>query len=318
MRRLAFLVYDPRSGSTLLSSLMNSMNGVLVCPETQFVSRVLEVGIRRFKNMQPNHILKFLNEESHFREIGIPDHILLKQLTLGRLDPSISSVILAVVGAYEQTVGEMPHLIVIKGDQALFHAREILKAFPEAMFIHLVRDGRAVYASKRNTISTEGRVFVCSAIKAAQDWVKNIRLAEELGDHVRDVQYEALIEDPEGTIKNLAERLGLSDEASHMVKSTAVYASRIGKSQRHLHERVGSVADKSRRIVWKTTLQERDIFLYEAIAGKVLRAQGYELAARTTTDAQFGKIKLTIWYVLGVVEYFKERFGNAIRRLTRR
>ena len=77
----------------------------------------------------------------------------------------------------------------------------ILKVFPDAQFIHLVRDGCDVISSSLRY------GFFTDITTAANRWVRVVqnarRFAEAHPDRSIDVRYEDLVSEPEATIKSI-------------------------------------------------------------------------------------------------------------------
>jgi len=86
----------------------------------------------------------------------------------------------------------------------------ILQVFPDAQFIHLVRDGCDVISS------TLRYGFFTDITTAANRWVRVVqnarRFAEAHPDRSLDVRYEDLVSQPEGTVKSICLFLGVEYE----------------------------------------------------------------------------------------------------------
>jgi hypothetical protein len=96
----------------------------------------------------------------------------------------------------------------------LLHMREIKALIPDALFVHVVRDGRDVAASLarqgwiRPLPFDRGRPVLAAA--AYWDWmVRRGRLAgASLGDDYLEVRYEALVESPRDVLTGLSTFIG--------------------------------------------------------------------------------------------------------------
>lgn len=105
----------------------------------------------------------------------------------------------------------------------------LLHAFPEARFIHIIRDGRDV-ACSRATFRTHrlkgGKVVkrkqpkTLSYAEAAGEWVRAVTLGLAYEGHPRvtSVRYENLVDDPETELRRLCGFLGVEFE-SQMIKA---------------------------------------------------------------------------------------------------
>lgn len=103
------------------------------------------------------------------------------------------------------------------------HLRYLFDNFPDAYFVHVIRDGRDVACSLRNHPSSrieQGRpvpLGTQNSISACIDrWVADVSAGLEFRDHDNyvEVRYEDLIHDPERTMRSLLERVGESWDPS--------------------------------------------------------------------------------------------------------
>lgn len=155
------------------------------------------------------------------------------------------------------------------------HMYFIARLFPEAQFVHVVRDGRDVAVSHRK------RFGYRSCVKSALKWPRYISTARSSGaklgpERYFEVRYEALVSDPEPTLRGLLAFLGepwepqildfdkkphdvageyqaqLSSRRASANTRDAVYRSRIGSYRRELDPFV-------KTLIWLTsrsTLQQ--------------------------------------------------------------
>ena len=129
-RRIVFLIGAPRSGTTWLQLMLGSSEAVATVNETHLFSGYtgsLFRGWMLFKDAR--------------RKIGLS--------ALMSEDEYFGLVRLFCVGVLGSILARKPCASVIleKTPAHAEHWREILKVFPNACFLHLVRDPRAVVAS---------------------------------------------------------------------------------------------------------------------------------------------------------------------------
>lgn len=105
------------------------------------------------------------------------------------------------------------------GDKTAFNILvfgQLAKLFPEARFIHLVRDGRDLSASllERRWRSPSGALFEqCASLAgAARYWAsivtRGVETEKALGDRALRVRYEDLAADPAGTVHRICDFVG--------------------------------------------------------------------------------------------------------------
>lgn len=143
--------------------------------------------------------------------------------------------------------------------------------FPEARFIHLVRDGRGVAASIMpldwgpNTIAAAGRY-----------WVERIAhgLALEtscFADRTIRVRYEDLLAEPERELRRLCDFCDL-EFTPQMLKGGRFDVPDVTQ---HQHALVGMPPVCTRANAWERELTPRQIEIFEAVAGEILDLLGY-------------------------------------------
>lgn len=174
-----------------------------------------------------------------------------KALTLGNERRNLASLIELIYHTYgDENLGGGSRW----GDKTplnTYHLSEIHKVFPNAFYIHMIRDGRDVVSSylKSGIYSDLG--------EACQRWSESIDLARNFAQkiqksHYIEVRYEALVSDPEPTIKSICKFLGVpyNDE---MMKPEVV-ASLLGDTGRLHHEGVHRPINTDSIGKWKTRL----------------------------------------------------------------
>jgi hypothetical protein len=155
----------------------------------------------------------------------------------------------------------------------MMHSARLCAEFPEAKFIHLIRDGRAVCASLMpldwgpNTI-----------ILAAQKWALHVGygLAAEAAlppMTVRRVTYEELVTQPERVLCVLCQWLGVPYQPAMLTSSGL----RVPAYTRNQHALIGAQPDPNRIDSWRSRLTAREIELFEYATGDLVVNLGYEL-----------------------------------------
>ena len=180
-----------------------------------------------------------------------------------------------------QTTPDSSVWIIKQG--SIHHINGFKKLFPDVKFIHIIRDGRAVYNSKKKAINSVSlEIMQRDPIKSALIWKKHMSMPPKKINNSKElleVRYEDLISDHFDVLKIIFKYLDIppidpldtSGETTH--KSD--YLSSIPKSQLHLHKNVGSKPLIDRISAWKKDLPPSEIFLYELFAKRELVAKGY-------------------------------------------
>jgi hypothetical protein len=150
-------------------------------------------------------------------------------------------------------------------------ALTMLRMFPDARFIHIVRDGRGVAASILPLDWGPNDI-----LHAAEYWMAHcapgLATESQLGSNrVMRVRYEDLLTQPEPTLRRLSSFAGLEYEPA-MAQGASYSPTPYHERQ---HRLVGQPPDRSRASSWNRTLTPRQIELFESVAGEFLEMLGY-------------------------------------------
>lgn len=223
-----FLVGCPRSGTTLLQQMLDAHPDVAIAPETFF--------IRNFWLQQEKY--GDLAEDHHYHQL-VEDIVSLPEFQEMALDPEVYRA------AAWQSSRSYPVLlrllleqfahkrgVTIVGEKTpnhLLYISILQQFFPNARFVHIVRDPRAVVASWQTVPWTTGTLAGDAAV-----WRRYMSTAREypaaLKPSLHSLHYEALIENPETTLKALCQFLQIQFEpamlAFHLRPTHTVNAKR--------------------------------------------------------------------------------------------
>ena len=151
------------------------------------------------------------------------------------------------------------------------YAPRLLTHFPNARFIHLVRDGRGVAAS---VIPLDwGPNSVQRAAHWWTEWICHGLASEDfLQDRAIRVTFEEVVNSPEDTLRELCGFLEIPFE-SRMLAADGFDVPEFTRAQ---HRLIGEAPDPTRAVRWKSQLSPREIEIFEALTGDLLVALGYE------------------------------------------
>ncbi len=288
MTGLAFLLYDNRSGSTLLSALLSEFEGVAVSHETDLVAAVLESPGRRGL-VETRGLVAHLYGTTRFPELGLDRDRVTAALLANGAAQSRQAALRTLVGHYFETHGAGAEAWVLKGPRLHYHLDALAGAFPDATVLHLVRDGRAVFRSKRTTPSGhalrtgEAEVMDDDILRAAHNWQRKLALTESFtGLPVHTVRYEDLLAEPDAQLSRVLGALGVAEAGRVRSGSRAAFVdAQIGGTYHRLHQNVSGALDAAKASRWQRELSPSEVEAYEALAGDALARYGY---ARTALD----------------------------------
>jgi hypothetical protein len=152
----------------------------------------------------------------------------------------------------------------------------LAETFPEGRFVHIIRDGRDVALSLMDR-----RFGVGHIVEAARYWRRRVTLARASGRRIgpmryREVQYEALLENPEGTVRELCDFIALPFDPVMLTyyDRDQLFDARPGDA-RSVSEKFHLPPTKGLRD-WRSQMPKRDLVLFEVAAGDLLDELGYE------------------------------------------
>jgi hypothetical protein len=283
-----FIVGASRSGTTMLRLLLNAHSRLGVPKELAFFTLAMQKGVldawRNGRLAAPAHqafLHAFLSKKHHiYREVDVAA---LEAEIVGRHpnDPRaaferVMSVWLGEQG--KQRWGE-------KTPKNLFYVDYIHRMFPEARFIHIVRDPRAVVYSMNRFAR-----FLNDSVLNAFNWYLSVkdgygRLRESVPESlVLTIRYEELVAGVEETARKMCAFLGELYEPAML--------DFYRESESNIHpasQELGGVNTLTQPISttsvdkWREGLAGREIAIVEAICGPLMKEMGY-----TLTGARLG------------------------------
>ena len=268
--RAVFIGGCPRSGTTLLGSMLGAHPDCLCVPESRFKITALRARDSAQGNMDLAHILDVIGKDWRFQlwEVDIS-----ATRVSGALDGgSYAALIEGIVNRYAERIGKPgSRLWVDHTPSNVRHSATLFDLFPDARMIHLVRDGRAVAASVLPLDWGPNRIN-----RAAQYWVEMVGhgLAAEAcwgASRVARVRYEDLVQDPEGTLQRLCVWLEIDYDA----RMQEADGFSVPEYTRPHHQLVGKAPVPERVSAWRRALSPRQIEIFESEVGDCLRCLGY-------------------------------------------
>ncbi|WP_189865090.1 sulfotransferase family protein [Streptomyces poonensis] len=281
--RPVFVLGCPRSGTTLLQLMLHAHPRIALPPETRFVLPAYEHrlsfgDLREHANRAA--LAEWITErkETRFQELGVDAGRVAERIVAG--PPTLGSALGIALRSYAEEHGKARW-----GDKRPAYALyvpEILRLFPDAQFVHLVRDGRDCVASLLG-MPWWHRGFHEAVATWAQVMDTTRRHARAPGPGSwHELHFEDLVADPERSLRALCGFLGEEYAPEtlepHRVAGIAVPA------RKTWHRRTHGALDSSRAGSWRQRLTVDQIRLCEAVLGERLARHGYELAGAVRPD----------------------------------
>ena len=273
-----FIVGSDRSGTTLLRLMLNKHSRIDIPDESDFIS-VLVDKRKKYGNLHDDN-----NLETLFADMMAVKRLADWGMDISRVRSKVFSssrtlrdIISAVFETHMKDNGKKRW-----GDKTPRYTKyitEISEIFPDALFIHIVRDGRDVAASLKSVVWFSGNI-----IDAAYHWKSMVNKAKVCEDFLSgkyiEIYYETLVNSPENVLMRLSKFLDEQFETG-MVDFYQTSEKIFNEMHRGDHELLKQEATDERIGVWRKELSEGEISIFEFIAGKELDKFGYTRHIRT-------------------------------------
>ena len=285
-----FVVGSARSGTTLLRLMLNAHPLIAVPPESRFITELWNGSAE----VESSAYLDALAAHKRFTAWELPIEAVAD--ALGGVDRiSYADAIDATYRAYARSKGKERW-----GDKTpryVEHIPFLAGLFPDARFVHLVRDGRNVALSYADVPFGPKTVA-----RAAELWAKRVSAGIMSGRSLEpgryfELRYEDLVADSEGRVKELTEFLDVPfDEAmlDYAERSRSDVLPRAAKYNPKVTEKPMTNARS-----WESEMPDRHVAVFEAVAGGVLSELGYPLrhdglSPLIRLEARLGRLGLPV------------------------
>ncbi len=211
-----FIIGNPRSGTTLLRLILHAHSNIVVPPEAGFALWLYS----KYSNFKFSDIDLYLDDMKKTKKIGNWNlNWEDLRLYLNKVKPkNYSKLIDSIYFFYSLSINKCVKRWGDKNNFYLNYIKEIKELFPNAIFIHIVRDGRNVACSYKNlsnkTFSTtDAPDFSDNIIDIAKEWNNNISI---INKSFKDINFENIYElkledltlEPKKTVLELMEFIG--------------------------------------------------------------------------------------------------------------
>jgi hypothetical protein len=270
-----FVVGAPRSGTTLMQSVLMRLPGIIFPPETHFWGNVhlyrrqigdlnSPLGWRRAVGM----VLDFCCRDN---ELPVNEERLTQELL--ESERKYEALFDTLLRHVQIQLGECRR-IGEKSPNHLLWADKLIEPYPDSKVIAMLRDGRDVAVSAMESLP--GSELVQQAVRWARyERVLRRVLSKYPSDRILAVRYEDLVSSPEPTIRRVCEFLG---EEFTEATLEPQHRKHLGFGLRAKHKmRTLEPITASRIGRFRQALNPGQIAMYQAIAGRSLRKAGYEL-----------------------------------------
>jgi hypothetical protein len=306
--RPVFVLGCPRSGTTLLRLMMHAHPRIALPPETRFLLTAYR-SRNDFGDLRDESRRRALaawivgKRETLFYDLGLDPADVVEEIAAG--PPTLGSVIGTVFRAYARRFGK-PRW----GDKRpgyYEYIPELLRMFPEAQIVHLIRDGRDCVASLKEMPWFTGDIYA-----AITSWTDAVDCGRLPAGSYFELHYERLVSEPGEQLAALCHFLG-EDYDPAMTEPYKIAGIAVPERKTwHAGTRMPVTQDRSG--AWQERLEPWEISLCEAVMGGRLRAFGYDLSgAPRPSAAHLSRYAVVAARRQGAAR--KRRAGDRLQRL---
>jgi hypothetical protein len=259
-----------RSGTTLLRVMLDRHSELAVPDESYFVPQLAD---RHFRHVDPDEFVDDLRRIDTLAEWDVPLEKVRARLT-ERMP--IGAAIGTVYAVYAEERGKARW-----GDKTpmyMQNLRLLERLFPDALFVHLIRDGRDAalsFLSMPKGLMTETWMQPRDVSAFAGQWRAEVKAAQRLGRRVGDrryleVRYEDLVGDVEQVLRRISTFARLSYE-----HDMADYVGNVDVSSKPHQQSLKRPPTAGLRD-WRLQMSPHDVGAFDRVAGDLLAELGYE------------------------------------------
>lgn len=317
---LHFIIGPHRSGTTLLTSILNAHPQLLSTPEFRFVLHFM-AKYGQQTAVTPDFAIAF-NRYIHQifgqeKAQNIWSFMQFSPDIYGQLDGQklaaynfcqLYKLLLINVMLPSKNYAQI-QTIVDKNPHYTFYIPQLLDLFPSARFLVAMRDYRAIYLSKRDSRRTKA-----STLFHAVRINEFLRCAYTAHQHPNTpthlVPYEHLAAQPSQTIQGICHFLdlpfneGMLSPQERLQNLTAATDKLAGRDQKIITELVKPI-NTSRIDAWKTKLTDEELTIIEAICGEMGQLFGYQPSPHISSAAKQQVWKDHKWTIIKEQQLFR-------------
>jgi hypothetical protein len=274
----------------MLRAMLDSHSELAVPPESPFVTLAVEYAGRYelAVGVDAEALLTAITRDPSFGEWQMSAED-LRQLWLESSPVDVPEAFRQLYARYAAARGKR-----YAGDKTpanVLHVKLLADSFPEARFLHIIRDGRDVVPSLMDMHFGPDRFGAATLF-----WRDRVSRGREGGrrvgtDRYREVRYEDLVANPESVLREVCSFLGLTFEPKMLEYHER--ADELLDGLRFTHHVQGIRRPPVAVRDWRTDMPDHEVQLFEALAGDLLDELGYERSGLPASSRV--RVEATAW-----------------------
>lgn len=267
-----FIVGSGRSGTTLLRLILAGHSRLHIPPETWYILYMVEElpVTDVLMPAQVERAITLMVEDYRWPDMNMTADELRREV-IGLTAPRLVDIVNIVYRRHLAASGKQRF-----GDKTPIYFKiipQLVALYPDAKFIHLIRDGRDVAISWIDL--NYDRYY-----EQSFEWTMAMESREEFihgpyANRVLEIRYEDLVRDLENTVRRVC--VFLDEEFEPGMLSWNSLETLIPERERHIHGKIGQPVSPDAAAVWRRKLSAPECFAMEACMWRQLRALDYPL-----------------------------------------
>ncbi len=298
---MVFIIGMGRSGTTLLTNILNSHDEIIATPENEFIINFHNHFKRKeFKDKKVvEEFVSFLNfKYSKTISFWKPKEGLINSILELEDSQKTYANICKLVYLHYPFAEEKTNvkLIIDKNPIYTIYIKNLKRIYPKSKFIILVRDYRDNILSRKKYSDTKSSIY-----KLAASWNYFYKVIEndcsEIKNDIHYLKYENLVSEPEKELKLLCSFLGVNyqnklleyQDLSIKIK-THLKENVSGKDFKKIttmHSNLEEEINTKRVSAFKNEMDQKQLILLDKLCNKNALKYGYEPISKNKTKLSF-------------------------------
>ena len=280
-----FIIGSGRSGNTLLRRILYSHPQIYIPPETYVLGKVITL-FGRYRIMHWKDLVHLVLAAFEYHPEFKTFELSLRPLATQLLDtPKADRSLAYLLNAFYRFVaashGKPEARWGDKTPMNTFHLEKLLSVFPDAQFIHIIRDGCDV------AVSYYKAGLYNDVLSAADRWLVSVKKArlftQQHPKSVLEVRYEQLVTHPELVVKNICNFMNIEFHEEMLISH--LDAASMGDVPLHSHHQQTMKPISTSNIgKGRQQLTEDEKQLMQKKIGKYLHQLGYPPCVEQAED----------------------------------
>jgi hypothetical protein len=315
-----FFVGCDRSGTTLVRSIFDSHSNLSIPGESYFIA-----GLNRKRKSYETpqgfnlrHFTADLFQHKYFCRWNLSEDQVTNALNTASIT-SYADAIRQLFSLYANLQGKTRY--ADKTPSYVQHMPLLAELFPEARFIHIIRDGRNVALSIQEIGIKEKCNRYSNLGECILHWKERVELGRTFGhrlgfDRYIEIYYEDLLDNPKQVVQRICDFINLDFQDSMLRYSERAEELAASFLDPSIQKNLFLPPTKGLRD-WQSQMSSQDIALFEVLAGELSNQCGYQPASKPSDirlhlNAKLYRLHLQIRHITRQLHQRLSRTKNTI------